>query len=279
MRLMNATILTCLAHHGPAIRKVMFVGALKTGNYQVIKLLLRSSRVTGFDAEALWPEVSHELAVQCTDEALEGLKMLFPLVRAPTASAAYTRLLMTVVRESGRKCIRSHPQKPATNLAMAAWLVQQVDALTADQQSFLQWEGEECESLLPLELAAAGVKPRLAWDPRAHSKAAASGSLSLLKWFIEQPAEATFRVTHSCCSLPRMMLLAHGHGWVVPEQREEKLQQAEQQRLAYFSVVRWQRQNSSRQVCLGHLPDAIIKGIAHIAKLDFSWSCALPGQC
>lgn len=277
LQLNNETILTYLVHHGPAIQKVMFMGALQTGNCHVIKILLRSSGVTGFDVEREWPEASHKLAVRCTDDALRGLKILLPLVNDPTASAAYTRLLMTVVRESGRKSIRSCPQKAAINLGMAAWLVQQVHSLSADQQNFLQWEGEECESLLPLELAAAGVKPRVAWGPRAHSRAAASGSLLLLRWLIEQPTAAAFRVTHSCCSIPRMMLLAHGHSWGVPKQSGPKLQKAEQQRLAFFSVVRWQRQGSTRQACLGHLPDSIVKSIAHFAELDFSWSCALPG--
>lgn len=67
-------------------------------------------------------------------------------------------------------------------------LISAAKAFSKDDQDLLKQAACDHASILPVQLAALGIKPRLPWGSGTHSLAAARGDGSVLKWLLQQEA-------------------------------------------------------------------------------------------
>ncbi len=113
---------------------------------------------------------------------------------------------------------------------------------------------------------------KMAWLATTHSLAAAHAELPVVRWLVAQEAPSPkYTTLHHNCDGARMLLLAHGHGWKVPQSMLRIFRAAERRRTALYSVVRRQRRQHAEKTRLGDLPDELFKRIACQADIDFSW--------
>lgn len=130
-------------------------------------------------------------------------------------------------------------------------------------------------STILLELAYESCGPPVPWSPRAACMAAARGTQDLLRWLLSQNGgrnQTELAWTHGNCRPGCLMLLAHGHGWLLDNQHQLILKDAEQCRLAFYGAARRLRMQPSSRCSLGSLPEPLLKQIACLADLDFSWT-------
>ena len=178
------------------------------------------------------------------------------------------------------------------HLEIAMWLLQQLRK-PPNKMDFMQfyshWPMNVCKSILPLQLASLGVRPRLPWTPEMVSLAAAHGDLHTLKYILLRPAGLRGHIVHRTCPMDRMLLLVHGHGWGnhdwygwdvfkghgrdVNDERRQNLRNATRCYLAFWSIPRRLRQVPNASAShLGSLPEELLKRIACLAGVDFSWT-------
>lgn len=163
----------------------------------------------------------------------------------------------------------------ANFLAVAEWLMG-LDEAGPDLLSCVHQALERPEdALLLVEMQAnrPESQPTIFWSAATHSFAAAHTDLSVLRWLLRQQGLAPdFTTVHPDCSSARMLLLVHGHGWQVPAALAERFGAVEKRLLALIWAARQDHQKAGNAACLGRLPPELIKKIACIAGIDFSWS-------
>lgn len=133
---------------------------------------------------------------------------------------------------------------------------------------------EESQSIVPIELAAKGIQPRIPWGPRTHRLAGAYADLETLCWMLQQKRKPPHpNVVEEGCPPARMLRLVEQHGWTLPG--PQHLQRAfnealalRQRCLAFLGVVSHQRKHPSGQTCLGSLPKESLAMIVQEAGLD-----------
>lgn len=171
-----------------------------------------------------------------------------------------------------------HPRAPrqppfrADHAGALEWLLdlRHCDISNSWAKVFNDFTESSC-SILPIQLAAK-CHHRIPWSGLTHSRAAAWGDLALLRWLTSEPVAADQKTVHEDCSNGRMLLLVHGHGWILPGSMTQRLDAAEQCHFALLSIVQQLRCQASAETDIGKLPDAIIKKIGCMADVDFSWT-------
>ena len=80
-------------------------------------------------------------------------------------------------------------------------------------------------------------------------------------------------VPPECCD-GRLLLLNLGHGWSVPADMQPRFQLARRRHEAFWSAAHNPRKHRQPRTGLHHLPIDVLKRIACLADIDFSWSMA-----
>ena len=129
---------------------------------------------------------------------------------------------------------------------------------------------EGCHSIVPIQLAAQGLTPRLPWTPFMHRLAGAHADLPTLGWMLKRKQKPDLDVVVDGCPPARMLMLVKQHGWSLPVHLVSEFTAAEiaaeqSRRFAILSVVQQQRTRLPEQTCFGSLPNEILSIIAQKA--------------
>ena len=129
---------------------------------------------------------------------------------------------------------------------------------------------EGCHSIVPIQLAAQGLTPRLPWTLLMHRLAGAHADLPKLAWMLKRKQNADLNIVVTGCPPTRMLMLVKQHRWSLPEHllrdfTEAEIAAEQSGRLAILSVVQQQRTHLPEQTCFGSLPNEILSIIAQKA--------------
>lgn len=129
---------------------------------------------------------------------------------------------------------------------------------------------EESKSIVPIQLAARGIQPRMPWGPKSHGLAGAHADSETLQWMTQEFQLHSRNIVHDSCPQARMLLLVERHGWTLPRHLQSGFETtaAKLRRLALWCVVQHQRKHLQGQPCLGSLEDEHLAVIARQAGFD-----------
>ena len=224
----------------------------------------------------MWPAMMGDLAsIKLLKDVLIAEGNILPLVCSACEGRTATILPHQNSRSKAQlRYWRSRSGRPDF-LATAEW---PMGLLEAGPQAIhdLGDPGLAEGALLLVEMQAnrSESNPTVFWPAATHSFAAAHAAPSVLRWLLQQQAPAqAYTTVHPDCSSARM-LLVHGHGWQLPAVLADRLEAAEERRLAPHFAAKRLHQKAGSTAGLGHLPHELIKKIACEADIDFSWSFA-----
>ena len=204
--------------------------------------------------------------------SLDIAQVLTPYLHNHASSNAVFQALLAAMRRASGFLV-THPGV----LEVIKWFYGQFTSFTPLEEQLLRDTVTYRRSSVLVELAASSCGPLLAWTPEAHTTAAGYGDLTLLRWLLhESKYDGPKKVDTFWCP-GRTLLLVHGHGWTLSDAlRHQKygLSYAEQQYLAFYGAARRHRLQpcSEATASLGSLPDILLKKIACMAHIDFSWT-------
>lgn len=129
-------------------------------------------------------------------------------------------------------------------------------------------------SALPILQHLRSLRPPCAWDAAAFRAGAAHGDHVMLRWLLQQRGTRSMKTVPPDCSDVRLLMLALGHGWCVPANMQPRLQQARGRHEAFWAAAGNPPQQRQPRTGLHHLPVDVLKRIACLADINFSWSMA-----
>ena len=239
-------------------------------------------RVAGPDLPQPEP-ISHQQLLRRADLSLQQLAMrLTPAKRGdPLWQAAFREALQASPWAKAPPEDRLGPQGPTLPAeaetsqryaGLLCWLVNLVKP-NKHIKFRMQLLMDDCRSIVPIQLAAQGLTPRLPWTPFTHRLAGAHADLPTLAWMLKRRRNSDVNVIVDDCPPARMLLLVKRHGWTIPQPLRSAFLAAEvleQQSccLAFVSIVHQQRKRPPGQACLGSLPNELIHPIAQLAGYD-----------
>lgn len=208
--------------------------------------------------------MDHQLAHAAGNGSLRTAKHLMPFLQKYSSSDAMFTALLSAIRRTD-----DHQMTRGSALQVIEWLWRQFNSFTNSQERTLSRLISYYRSPLLVELAARGCGPLLPWETSAFSIAVCKGNKKLLWWLLHECKSADSKQVPQGCSSGRTLLLVHGHGWGA-----YSLANAEKLVLAFYGAAQRSRLMQRSGANLGDLPSVLLKKIACMADIDFSWTCA-----
>ncbi|KAK9834660.1 hypothetical protein WJX74_007010 [Apatococcus lobatus] len=252
----------------------------------VINWLLQQQFCSPLDVATRAAKASSSSTLELLDSGgyLEGLPRSDALILAAGQAILKCAKLLTpylighghalfwALQESMRRA-KSYHMTDEQDLLVISWFYSHFEEFEPWQSRRLLIKAEKSPILLELEYIACG--PHLSWNQEAICIAAVHGSNALLQWLLHQEHDCSCRELcgrYGSCSPTRLMLLVHGLKWRFDERYRHTLEDAEKCRLAFYGAARRLRFQPSMRCGLGNLPEPLLKQIACLANLDFSWT-------